>query len=350
MHAVRYLLSPLLASLLVAGSCGGGATPAPAAESRGAASVAPASATPLKVTKVKIGVVSVTGPTFILALEAQALGIAGKRGLEFEFVDVQATVQVQALASGQIDILGGTTIEGAILTGLDARMIAAASKPYWRLWGRKGVVESWGAIKGKNVGVSGSRGAAGDVLFNSLLTSHGIDPSQVTFFYNSAVANYQALAAGSVDVAFTAAPYTYALAEGGKHVQIDDLGPANAKSISAGYTMMRSKITADADFVERFVAAMLDAEKVVLADPLDPRVIPAYEKYLTDKGVDPKTLGLSAFLKELREGKTWQIIPTRDLVAEGLRVLGQVAEFKDLAPKATFEDLVYIVPSLRARY
>lgn len=300
--------------------------------------------------KVTLGAVSVTSPTLIIGLVAQELGIAAKHGIDIDFLKLTEPVMAQALASGKVDVLSAPAIETAILKGLDARMIAAANKPYWRLWGRDSVVDDWSDINGKRLGIPGSSGSSGDVLFRAALEQHGVDVKSVTFFYNSAAGNYGAFNAGSVDAAFTTAPYTYALEKADGVSEIDDMADTNGKSISTGYTMLNDRIDSDPDLAKNWVEMLLDTKDLLMTKPLDDRIVPAYSKYLTSAGVDPATLDLDRYLEQLATDGTWQVIPTHALVQQDLNYLTHVQDIADKAKSTDVDDIIYVVPGLESQY
>lgn len=347
MTVSRSLSAVLALAMVVAVACGASA---PASGTAASAPAASAAATPLKMLTLKVGVVSVTAPTTAMPLIALSLGVAKKYGLDLQLTLLKPDVAAQALATGEVDVLGTPSIQSAILQGLDARVIAGSSKPYFSLWGRKGTVETWKDLRGRRLGVPAGKGSSGDVLFSSLLEAEGVPVSAVTFSYNSAPTNYQALAAGSVDAALTTPPFTYQLAADGRFVQIDDLAKKEGTSISTEYTMMRATIQRDPAVIERFMDMLLEVQKVLYAKPLDARIVPVIEKYLNENGTDPKSLELAKFYEELAQRNVWQVIPTRELIKGGLAILSQIPSSKDAALKAKFEDIVYVVPSHASEY
>jgi ABC-type nitrate/sulfonate/bicarbonate transport system substrate-binding protein len=298
----------------------------------------------------KVGITSFTAPPTILPLLAQNRSIARAHGLELQFVSLSPDVAAQALATGSIDILAAPSIETAILQGLEARVIAGAAKPYFSLWGRNGAVTTWTDLKGKRLGVPAGKGSAADVLFQNLLQAQGLSLTDVTFSYNSAATNYQALTAGSVDAALTTPPYAFQLQTAGGFTLVDDLASKQGESLSTQYTMSMAQIKADPSSVQRFVEMLLEVQQHLYQSPIDPQVVSTYETYLSQNGTNSQDVQASKFFAELARRKAWQVIPTRALIAGDLKLLGQLAQFQAAATKAQFEDIVYIIPSLANLY
>jgi ABC-type nitrate/sulfonate/bicarbonate transport system substrate-binding protein len=305
---------------------------------------------PKQISDVRIGVVSATAPPAMLAVIAQSLGIAKTHGLNLTFVNIAPAASAQALASNQFDVLAAPSIEQSIIQGAKFKVIAGAAAPYFSLWGKKGDVSSWSQLKGKTVGIPAGQDSTAAVLFNALLLAHKVSPTSVTLKYNSAVTNYQAMSAGAVDAGLTTPPYTYELSQAGTWGQIDSLSKDQKGYLSTEFTASQTFVNGNKPQVAEFVAMLQDVEKQVAATPISTKVTDALASSLQSSGIDPKQFNVKRFLTDMSTNGTWQIIPTKKLIAGDLHLLSQIPSLTTAAQKSSFSTIVYTVPKLAKLY
>jgi ABC-type nitrate/sulfonate/bicarbonate transport system substrate-binding protein len=302
------------------------------------------------VTTVSIGITSATAPPTLLSEVASSLGIAGKNGLRFSFVTINPQAVAQALATGRIDILASPSIESAIVNGAPFQIIAGAAKPYFSLWGRKGVVGSWQSLAGKTVGIPAGQDSAAAVLFNVLLPEQHVSASSVTEEYGTADGNYQSMAAGAVAAGFTTPPYTYKLESSGKWAEIDPMTKEQAGYFSTQFTSSSSYISTHKAAINSFVETILQAQQLMQKQPGNNAVLAAIDKELSASSINPADFDIPGFLKFLATSHTWQIVPTRAIINNDISLLRKMPSARSAALHTSFKDLVYEVPALLGKY
>lgn len=338
------------AAMMSACSSGNKATSSDSSSGSSAGASAAASASTAALTTVRIGVTSQTAPPTMLSVVADSLGIAAAHHLKLDFVNISPDVAAQALATNRFDVLAAPAIEQAILQGGKFHVIAGAAAPYFSLWGQNGTVTDWASLKGKQVGIPAGQDSAATVLFEALLQKHGVKPSSVTLKFNSAVSNYQAMAAGAVQAGLSTPPYTYQLATGGKFTEIDPLSTDEKGYLSTEFTASDDFIDGNKAAVANFVQMLVDTEKVMTQSPIPQNVVDAVNANLQKNGTDPSKFDVAKFLAEMAKNGTWQIIPTKTLIEGDLSLLAQISSLANVAKGANFDTLVYTVPEMKSQY
>jgi ABC-type nitrate/sulfonate/bicarbonate transport system substrate-binding protein len=321
-------------------SAAAGSTPAAAA----ASSSLPV---PAKLTTVKVGITGATAPPTFPPLIASKMGLDTKNNIKIELVSIAQNVTAQSLTKGAIDVLAAPSVETAILQGAPLKIFAGAALSYWHFVANNSISD-WAALKGKKVALPCAQAATCHSFMIDLLKSKGVDANSITFIYGTGQGTYQALAAGSVDAALTTAPYTYQFASSGKthELSLDGTTPY----LSTQFTASESYISKNADVISAFVKTMQEAVADLSKVPTDPGVLSIINDYGKANGIDPTSLDEGKFLTEFATDKSWQLVPTKALIQTDLSLLAAIPATKATASKATFEDLVAMVPEFAGQY
>jgi ABC-type nitrate/sulfonate/bicarbonate transport system substrate-binding protein len=343
-HSVARTLAVglLTAASLVAMTACAGASPAPAASK-----AASADTIPKTMTTVNVGITGATAPPTFLPLIAQKFGLDTKNNLKISFVTLAPNVTAQALSQGSVSILAAPSVETATLQGAPFKIIAGAAASYWHFVASKDVA-NWKALAGKKIALPCGVGATCDSFVQDVLTSHGVDPSSVTFINGTAQGTYDSLAAGSVDAALTTAPYTYALSSAGKTKEFDI--SKEKPYLSTQFTATTNYINTNPAVISAFVKTMVEAEKEISALPVSAKVLTAIDAFEQANGINPATLDQKRFLTEFSTDKSWQLVPTKALIDQDLTLLKAIPTMKAMAQSATFTQLVYQVPEFTGQY
>ena len=238
-------------------------------------------------------------------------------------------------------------METAILQGAPFKIFAGAAASYWNFVANKSISD-WSGLAGKKIALPCGQAAACNVFMTNLLTAHNVKADSVTFIFGTAQATYQALDAGSVDAALTTAPYTYALATAGK-TKAFDISSAK-RYLSTQFTATTAWLEKNTSVANNFVKAMVAARDKLSALPIASDVIAAIEDFEKANGIDPSTLDQNKFLTEFATDKSWQLIPTKELINQDLGLLKGNPDLAKTAGAAKFEDLVFQLDTFKAQY
>lgn len=298
-------------------------------------------------TTVQVGVTSATAPPTFLVLVADKLGYFAQHHIQVKYVTVSPNVTAQTLAKGSIDVLAAPSVETAILNGSPFQIFAGAAKSYWVFEARPGIT-SWSDLKGKKVGLPCGQAATCHSFIQDVLASHGVDASSVTFIYGTAQGTYEAVAAGSTDAALTTAPYTYALEEKKTTTPLDlsDTSPY----LSTQMTATTKYINSHKAVIEGFAAAIDQAEQALTKLPISTTILDDINAYEKANGIDPATLDQNRFLTDFANQHSWQIVPTKAIINQDLKLLQAIPDLKQAASNSSFDKLVYQLPQFKAQY
>jgi ABC-type nitrate/sulfonate/bicarbonate transport system substrate-binding protein len=299
------------------------------------------------VTTLRVGITGATAPPTFLVLTADKLGFAAKHNLKIKYVTLSPNVTAQTLAKGSVDFVAAPSVETAMLTGAPFKIVAGAAKSYWDFYAEKKIGD-WKDLKGKRVGLPCGQAATCHSFMIDVLASHDVSADSVTFIYGTAQSNYSSLDAGSVDAALTTAPYTYALDKAGKTSRFELTG--TSPYLSTQITATESFINKNKKVVSEFVSAIKEAQAKLSTSPDDPKVLTEIETFEKANGIDPATLDQERFLTDFAKNKTWQIVPTREMIEQDLKLLAAIPELKDSAEGKSFDDLVYQLPEFEGQY
>jgi ABC-type nitrate/sulfonate/bicarbonate transport system substrate-binding protein len=325
-------------------AAGSSAASSPAAGSSAASSSVPIPAT---MTTIKVGITGATAPPTFPPLIASKLGIDAKNNIKIQLVSIAQNVTAQSLIKGSIDVLAAPSVETAILQGSPLRIFAGAALSYWHFVANKNITD-WADLKGKKVALPCAQAATCHSFMIDLLKSKGVDANSITFIYGTGQGTYSALAAGSVDAALTTAPYTYTFQSTGKTHEFDitDTKPY----LSTQFTATESFLKSHADVISAFVASMQTAVADLETTPLPANVLGAINDYGKANGIDPASLDEARFLAEFATDKSWQLVPTKALIQSDLSLLAAIPATATSASKASFDDLVYMIPQFAGQY
>jgi ABC-type nitrate/sulfonate/bicarbonate transport system substrate-binding protein len=299
------------------------------------------------VTTVNVGITSVTGPPTFLPLVANKLGLDKQNGLAIKFITIAPAVTAQALTKGSVDVLAAPAVETAILQGASFKIFAGAAQSYWHFVASNSISD-WSGLKGKKIALPCGQAATCHSFMDDLLTAHGVKPSDVTYIYGTAQATYESLAAGSVNAALTTPPYTYALTTAGKTKEFDITSAP--RYLGTQYTATAAYIKKNPAVIAAFAKMLVAAEAAITKLPIQANVLSIINDFEKANGIDPATLDQNRFLTEFATTKSWQLVPTRALITQDLALLKAIPDLASAAGKASFDDLVYMVPEFAGQY
>lgn len=298
-------------------------------------------------TTVRVGITSATAPPTFLVLVADKLGYAAQHHIKITYVTISPNVTAQTLARGSIDVLAAPSVETAILNGSPFKIFAGAAKSYWVFEARKGIT-GWSDLKGKKIGLPCGQAATCHSFMEDVLALHGVNPNSVTFIYGTAQGNYEAVAAGSVDAALTTAPYTYVLQ--GNHTTTPLSLSGTTPYLSTQMTATTQYINSHKSVIEGFAAAMEQAEQALTKLPISTAILDDINAYEQANGINPATLNQDRFLTDFARQHLWQIVPTKAIINQDLKLLEAIPVMKSAASRSSFGDLVYQIPQFQAQY
>ncbi len=299
------------------------------------------------VTTVRVGITGATAPPTFLVLVADKLGLAADHKLKIQYITLSPNVTAQTLAKGAVDFVAAPSVETAMLTGAPFKIVAGAAKSYWGFYADKGISD-WSDLKGKRVGLPCGQAATCHSFMTDVLAAHKVPADSVTFIYGTAQGNYDSLRAGSVDAALTTAPYTYALDAAHKTTSMDLSG--TSPYLSTQITTTETYIKNHKKTVSDFVTAISEAQTKLSTLPIDPKVLSEIDAFEKANGIDPATLDQKRFLTDFAKNKTWQIVPTRTMIEEDLKLLSAIPDLHESAEGKSFDDLVYQLPQFEGQY
>jgi NitT/TauT family transport system substrate-binding protein len=201
--------------------------------------------------KVHMTAASIESMPFLIAND---LGFYKDAGINFDGRVLNTSVGVMATVAGEVDAtqIVGTTIAAAIQRGVDLKVVMVFNKlPIYSLLAKKGIA-SYADLKGKTIASTASDTSATKIL-DQALTSHGVDPKEVTMFYiGSTPTIYQALIGGTVDAGTLVAPFDILAEEHG----LTKLPFADRPGLLQGGVAVNGKFLRDRpDVARRFLQA-----------------------------------------------------------------------------------------------
>src|SRR5437660_1598585 len=202
-------------------------------------------------------------PLFV-ALEG---GYFAKRGLNVSVNQLGATVAVQGIISGTIDIYqGGTAAIAANLAGADIIYVAAAvDRNPLILFGQKGIT-SFENLRGKSIATT-FPGAFGEIAVRITARKRGMEVGKdlKLLYHRSPPEALQTLLAGNADGLIITPPQTELAKQQGYPVIIDYY-KEGLKIIGPGTAVTREFSQKYANTIKAFLMAYLDGLKKAIED------------------------------------------------------------------------------------
>lgn len=208
------------------------------------------------------------GPISGLAIIAKSKGIFEKNGLDITVSNFTSGKQcLDTVIGGGADI--ATTAEAPVTASAMAKQPIAfvAGMEYSDLKtvvAAKAGVKTKGDLRGKRIGFTAGTGS--EVYTATLLKSAGLTPKDVTLVNLRPQEMLPALAAGSIDAFDTWEPHI-ANAKKALGEAATELDTKGTYSETFNIVVMRSYLDANPALVEKFIAALIDAEVWMKAHP-----------------------------------------------------------------------------------
>ncbi len=200
-------------------------------------------------------------------LIAQDAGYFAKHGLTVNISAVSASVAVQGLISGKIDIYqGGSAAMMATLAGADIIYIAAGvDKSSLVLFGQKGVT-TFEALRGKTVATT-SPGAFGEIAMRGTAHKYGMEiPKDIKLMFHGTPAQaYSTFSLGNSDAMINTPPQADMAKQTGYPVIID-FYKEGLKIIGPGTAVTREFTQKNPQTVKAFLMGLLEGVKRAIDD------------------------------------------------------------------------------------
>jgi NitT/TauT family transport system substrate-binding protein len=204
-----------------------------------------------------------TGATqapFFLAKEA---GLFKKHGLDVEAIYAPGNIAMRALASGQVDVIGGSGAFPIVasLQGLDNVIIAASQKflDYQLLVLPR--LEKPTELIGKKLGIS-TFGTASDFALRDILLQVGIDPGKVAIVQvGDTSTRLAALLSGNIDGTILNPPTSFMARKKGLRILLDS-SELRMPYIGGAAITRRQIIKDSPEKLKRFMMAYIEASYI----------------------------------------------------------------------------------------
>ena len=200
-------------------------------------------------------------------LIAHEAGYFAKYGLSVNISAVSASVAVQGLISGQIDIYqGGSAAMMATLAGADIIYVAAGvDKSSLTLFGQRGVT-SFDALRGKTVATT-SPGAFGEIAMRLTARKNGMEiPKDIKLMFHGTPAQaYSSFTLGNADGMINTPPQSDMARQKGFPVIIDYY-KEGLKIIGPGTAVTRDFTQKNPNAIKAFLMGLLDGVKRAVDD------------------------------------------------------------------------------------
>ena len=251
----------LVATALIAASCGGTAQPSavPTSTSR-------ASAAPVPVSLV-VSYSNVIGDELPLWATKEG-GFFEKNALNVELQYIASAQGVPAVIAGQVTFaqVGGSETLAANANGADLVVIAQLAGVYPFVLEVAADIKSVADLKGKSVGVS-SAGSSSDIATRVALKKMGLDPDKDVSIraVGSAQNRTAALLSGAIQGGVSQPPDSLTLEAKGFHV-LYDLASQKLPSANTSVAVRRSYIASNRDVVQRSGDSLVQGIKRLKSD------------------------------------------------------------------------------------
>jgi ABC-type nitrate/sulfonate/bicarbonate transport system substrate-binding protein len=230
-----------------------------------------------KTSKMTVGF-SATGGQYVNVFAAKDLGLFDKRGLDVTLNQLNSSAQtVASLRSNSVEIVTGPVapVIDAIAKGITDFTIFGEAMPHTVLevWVQP-TIKSVKDLVGKTIS-STNPNSLGDVMIGVWLNKNGIKKSDVNIVYLGGLSNLvSAMRAGKTEATLILPPLGEQLIPSGqkKLTDLRDIAYSNQ-----GWTATRAYAKANADVLQRFTAAMVEAIAITKQDKQ--RVLPVLPKY-----------------------------------------------------------------------
>jgi NitT/TauT family transport system substrate-binding protein len=205
--------------------------------------------------------------TTIPMLIAQEAGFFAKHGLSVNISVVSASVGVQGLISGKIDIYqGGSAALAAALQGADIIYVGAGvDKSSLMLFGQKGITTFEG-LRGKTVATT-SPGAFGEIAVRMSARKYGMEvPKDVKLMFHGTPAQaYSTFLLGNSDAMVNTPPQADMAKQKGFPVIIDYY-KEGLKIIGPGTSLVREFAQKNPNTVKAYLMGLLDGVRRAIDD------------------------------------------------------------------------------------
>lgn len=200
-------------------------------------------------------------------LIAQDAGYFAKNGLTVNISAVSASVAVQGLISGKIDIYqGGSAAMMATLAGADIIYVAAGvDKSSLMLFGQKGIT-SFDALRGKTVATT-SPGAFGEIAMRMTARKNGMEiPKDIKLMFHGTPAQaFSTFTLGNAEGMINTPPQSDMARQKGFPVIIDYY-KEGLKIIGPGTAVTREFTQKNPNTIKAFLMGLLDGVKRAVDD------------------------------------------------------------------------------------
>ena len=205
--------------------------------------------------------------TTIPMLIAQESGLFAKHGLTVNISVVSASVAVQGLISGKIDIYqGGSAALAAALQGADIIYVGAGvDKSSLMLFGQQGIT-TFERLRGKTIATT-SPGAFGEIAVRMSARKNGMEvPKDVKLMFHGTPAQaYSTFLLGNSDAMINTPPQVDMARQKGFPVIIDYY-KEGLKIIGPGTSLMREFAQKNPNTVKTYLMALLDGLRRAIDD------------------------------------------------------------------------------------
>lgn len=218
-------------------------------------------------TRLEVGTAG-SGTTSLPLLVALDGGYFAKRGLNVSVNQVGATVAVQGVISGTIDIYqGGTAAIAANLAGADIIYVAAAvDRNSLILFGQKGGIASFESLRGKSIATT-FPGAFGEIAARMTARKYGMEIGKdiKLLYHRSPPEALSTFLAGNSDALIITPPQTELAKQQGYPVIIDYY-KEGLKIIGPGTSVAKDFFQKYPNTIKVFLMAYLDGLKRAIDD------------------------------------------------------------------------------------
>jgi ABC-type nitrate/sulfonate/bicarbonate transport system substrate-binding protein len=208
-----------------------------------------------------------SGTTSLPLLVAQEAGYFAKRGLDVSINQVGATVAVQGVISGTIDIYqGGTAAIAGRLAGADIIYVAApVDRNSLILFGQKGIA-SFESLRGKSVATT-FPGAFGEIAIRMTSKKYGMEAGKdfKLLYHRSSPESLATFFAGNADALIISPPQSEVAKQKGYPVIIDYF-KEGLKIVGPGTAVTREFFRKHPNTIKAYLMSYLDGVKKAIED------------------------------------------------------------------------------------